>query len=256
MKYAILFYILTLCFRSQGQELYGRYLNTENGLLSKECYDIEYDKFGYLLVGTQYGPMRFDGEKFEPICLNLTKKSRIIYDFEKTNTGEMYCSSSENKIYKIVNDRAIPLVIKNKSQFSPERFNIIKLKSCKNGLLIKNEIAFEFYDFKTKKLNGTLPIQADYDEMIFDSRDNICFRSVKNKIIPSGYSLIRFKDVNQTVRIDGPLTSENRSDYIKYRNKLYVVINEKIYIISNKKLQALNYTGILFIKIIHRIFCT
>ena len=99
------FSFLLLIQLAAGQELYGKFLNHEQGLLSKECYDINYDEKGYLIVGTQYGPMKYDGEKFLPICTNLPLERRVMYDFEKAPDGTVYLLNSLNELMLIQNSR-------------------------------------------------------------------------------------------------------------------------------------------------------
>ena len=100
----LIYSILLIFILSQsvkGQELYGEYLDHEQGLLSRECYDIICDKKGYLLISTQYGPVKYDGEKCTPICMNLPIEERIIYDFEKDPDGTIYLLNAKFQILKM-----------------------------------------------------------------------------------------------------------------------------------------------------------
>lgn len=143
-------FLFCFCQYSIGQELYGKFLDHHQGLLSKECYDININQTGYLLVGTQYGPMKYDGEKFVPICLNLSLERRIIYDFEKDPKGKIYLLNSKNEIFLLKGDKAIPIV--KKSPRIPNNIHLKKLHWHSKGLVILSSQLYYNYSFKSGKI--------------------------------------------------------------------------------------------------------
>src|SRR5690606_10444526 len=133
---------------------------------------------------------------------------RIMYDFELAPTGEFYCFNSRNKLFRIENDQAIPLKIKG-SPVRKEKFNLLKLKWTKSGLVIQNNCFSQFYHFKSQTIKSYFPERANYDEIIFDPSQEMCFRYPKDKIQASGKMYIQFKNIPKTISRNHPYISDS-----------------------------------------------
>lgn len=232
-----------------GQELYGKYLGTERGLLSHECYDINYSEEGYLIVGTQYGPMKYDGEKFMPICLNLPIERRVIYDFEKDPNGKIYLLNSKNELFLLKNDKAI-LIRPKSSNALAKNVHFNKLHCYKNGIMIYTGKHYN-YSFKTKNIR--LLSKSDskgMNEYSYDRSKAFPFRLNTNR--PKSQSVrISFISEKKSIIIHEPVYAESRDDVIRIGQTDFVIINMHLFRIHGSSVKHFPYKSILFIESFH-----
>ncbi|WP_430403628.1 sensor histidine kinase [Fluviicola sp.] len=245
--------VLLICFSIQlnGQELYGKYLGTERGLLSKECYDINFNKEGYLIVGTQYGPMKYDGEKFISICQNLPIEQRIMYDFEKDPKGETYMLNSKNELYILKRDKAIRIDSKKSKPISVQiRFK--KLHWVSNGLMIFSNNVYFQYQFKNHLISPCSKVTKELkNAFIFDPAKEFPFkkRMSEERTVPT--HTIQFKSLQKTIHVKEHIISESREDFLKIGNNQFAIISSQLYRIDSTKVEILPYEDILFMEAFH-----
>lgn len=241
---------------TKGQELYGKFLDQEQGLLSNECYDINYDENGYLIVGTQYGPMKYNGEKFIPICTNLPIERRIMYDFEKDPNGNTYLLNSQNELFKLQNDKAIWIGPKNLSEFKLPALRFTKLNWTPNGIYICTFSDFLKYSFKSKKVLHYY--KFDYSKtgefkFVYNSKKSFPFtryqgsRFAKN----SNDINIEFPESKQAFHFKRILTPDSRESQIKVGNKTYLLICMKLFKKEDNHLTDLDFSRVLFFECFH-----
>lgn len=245
-----LYFLIPLTY---GQELCGTFLDHKKGLLSKECYDICTDKRGYLIVGTQYGPMKYDGEKFVPICLNLPIQERVMYDFELAPDQTFYCVSSQNKIYRIENDEAIAL--KNGAYATTiKTLNFLKLEWTPKGIIARAKSDEFFYDFKLQKIiqQNVSYTNKPLSEIVYNPASNFQLRITK-RYYPAqyGYVSIYFKPLKLRYNTNTPLFDEARSRVIRNNSITYLLINEQLFIMDQKRVHATEFKDVLFMELLH-----
>ncbi len=257
----LIYSILLIFILSQsvkGQELYGEYLDHEQGLLSRECYDIICDKKGYLLISTQYGPVKYDGEKCTPICMNLPIEERIIYDFEKDPDGTIYLLNAKFQILKLEGNKAIRISPK---ELPPDckdfGFSFLKLHWVKSGLYIITDNIYLKYDFQSKRIHpfyknispGDLSLMYTYNSeqefpfIKFTNHRNISIKNFKNGefAIQITGSDQKFKSVNKTLY-------GSREDQVKVGKTTYMTINSMLFRKKGNHIYPMNLNGILFIE--------
>lgn len=245
--------ILLICSLNHltGQELYGKYLGTEHGLLSNECYDINYSKEGYLIVGTQYGPMKYDGEKFIPICLNLPIERRIMYDFEKDPKGCIYMFNSKNELFTLKGDRAVKLEIHYSKTIQPHiRFR--KLQWFKKGLIVFTNYFYFKFSFKEHSLIPfSKTTQAFKNTFIYDASKEFPFdKKISRHSMISDHSIV-FKSLHKKLHIKEGVNSDSREDVIQIGENRFILISSQLYRINGTQIEKLPFKQILFIESFH-----
>ena len=251
MNLRVLITLLICCSgQLKAQELYGKYLGTERGLLSNECYDINYSKEGYLIVGTQYGPMKFDGEKFIPICLNLPIERRIIYDFEKDPTGNVYMFNSKNELLILKKDKAEQITPKH-SKPLPNYIHFKKLHWSRRGLTIFTNSMYISYRFKDHTLRPcSYPTKKTKNFFIYDSSKEFPFeKHLSESVIIPNHTIV-FKHLHQRLLVNERTTSDSREDFVRVGKSTFVLISSQLYRISSG-IEQLPYKDILFIEFFH-----
>jgi ligand-binding sensor domain-containing protein len=245
--------LLFLAPWANGQELYGEYLDHQQGLLSKECYDIICDEKGYLLISTQYGPVKYDGEKCIPICMNLPIEERVIYDFEKDPKGNIYLLNSKFQILKLQGTKAIRIGPKKLY----DTFNtaiLIKLHWAKSGLYILNHQAYLKYSFQSKKIHtyyhesnpGNQRFKFVYHpewEFPFRKHTHRTYYFKNNKNIG-----IEFKSSGQKFKYVSNSLPDTREDQITVGKTDYLLINSILFKKRGNHITPTNLSGILFIE--------
>lgn len=233
----------------QGQELYGKYLNHEQGLLSQECYDINYNEKGYLIVGTQYGPMKYDGEKFIPICINLPIERRVMYDFEKAPDGTVYLLNSINELFRLQNDSAIWIKPENHHQFKPPLNRFSKLNFRSGKLYISTYFSIIRYSFKTNRIEHYYQAGKSGFRSVYNSRDEFPFKIYieRSKFINS--TLVEFPESNQKFKLN--LDYDTRENVIKIGNTSYILMNMRLFQKKGTQVKLLNFKGIYFCEYFH-----
>lgn len=239
---------------AKAQELYGKFLDQEQGLLSNECYDINYDEKGYLIVGTQYGPMKYDGEKFIPICTNIPMERRIMYDFEKDPKGNIYLFNSYNEIFKLKNDRAIWIGPTNLDEIADEDFHYTKLYFRPGGLYISTYFYYLKYSFKTKKLERYYNFRSSVFRYTYHSNDLFPFAKYHDKKHPylNRDVEIEFPESKQTFKLIDKLAFDSREDQITIGKTSYLLICMHLFKKSGNRIDHLNFNRILFIESFHK----
>lgn len=236
----------------KGQELYGKYLGQEQGLLSDECYDISYDKKGYLIVGTEYGPMKYNGEKFIPICTNLSMERRIIYDFEKDPQGTVYLLNSKNELFKLENDKAIWIGPKNRAEFHIQNFTFLKLYSTKDALYICDQHAYLKFSFKTKKISRPYTYKDDAPfAFIYNSKKTFPFIKYTGSNVTTNHVVFKFPESNQFMRFENAIAYDSREDHIRVGETTYLLMCMGLFKKTENKVTRLNFNHILFIEYFH-----
>ncbi|MNK32871.1 Sensor histidine kinase YehU [compost metagenome] len=240
----------------KAQELYGKFLDHEQGLLSNECYDINYDDKGYLIVGTIYGPMKFDGEVFIPICTNLPMERRIMYDFEKDPQGNVYLFNSRNEIFKLQNDKAIWIGPKNGSEFQNATIKYVnrftKLYFTKNSLYISSYDDYLKYSFKTKKVTHYYPFRDDLCRFTYNSKASFPFEKRMSSKEPSGSKVqIEFPESKQVFTYDNSIAYDSREDQLTVGNTTYLLMCMKLFRKTGNHVVPLDYSKILFFEYFH-----
>lgn len=249
----LIYSILLLFFlveSAKGQELYGKFLDHEQGLLSKECYDINYDEKGYLIVGTQYGPMKYDGEKFIPICTNLPAEKRVMYDFEKAPDGRVYLLNSINELFRLQNDSAIWIKPENQSQFKNPFYRFIKLYFKPGGLYIGDYDKCFRYSFKTNKIESYYTPQKNNYIITYNSREEFPFKKYFSPIVPQhNKAWARFPESNQEFEIRRQ--QDSREDLIKIGKTTYLLMQMQLFRITENQVTKLDFSNIYFIEYFH-----
>ncbi|WP_343636424.1 histidine kinase [Fluviicola sp.] len=250
-RFACLFFLFA--FGANGQELYGKYLDHEQGLLSKECYDIICDKKGYLLISTQYGPVKYDGEKCTPICMNLPIEERVIYDFEKAPDGTIYLLNSKQQILKLKGNKAIHIGPK-KLPYDFADYGFIKLHWAKSGLYILSAQRYLKYSFRSKKIhtfyNYNRP-QNSYFKYVFDSRREFPFLKYIQDITTyfnDQIVEIEYPETHQRLDSQKTITVQSREDALTLGKTTYILINTVLYRKKDGYVTPLNFKRVLFME--------
>lgn len=248
-----IFLIFILIQSVKGQELYGKYLDHEQGLLSNECYDINYDEKGYLIVGTQFGPMKYDGEKFIPICTNLPIERRIIHDFEKDPKGNTYLLNSKNEIFLLQNDKAIHIGPKKHYKPGDPDYRFIKLNYVADGFYIHTYAAYLKYTFKSKTVQPYYIYQTGNElfKFTYNSENEFSFIRQYGKAPTNGDIQIDFPESNQTFLLKKSLIADSREDQIVIDNTRYLLISNKLFKKKGNHVTPLDFNRILFMEHFH-----
>ncbi len=245
-----LLFVFCFCRYTAGQELYGKFLDHHQGLLSKECYDINTNEAGYLIVGTQYGPMKYDGERFVPICLNLPLERRIIYDFEKDPKGKIYILNSKNEIFRLKGDKAIPII--QKGSEVPNNIHLKKLHWHSKGLAVFSSLFYFNYSFQSRKIStDSSYLTDDVHRFIYDPKKEFPFERYKPAKKKITHYTIEFKSHHKTLYLDQLSSSDSREDILRYKNQTFVLINHMLYEVGSEKIREFPYESILFAEIFH-----
>lgn len=241
-------FVLLAIHVANGQTFYGKYLDHKQGLLSKECYDINLNKEGYLIVGTQYGPMKYDGEKFIPLCTNLPIEKRIMYDFERDPNGKIYLLNSKNEIYYLEKDRAIKLPISNTPPKLPG-ISYLKLHWYSKGLIVITNHTHQVYSFKTRKL--TLRNQSTaLRENKFILHPNLEFpiEKIRSSFLRIETHIVEIQPSGKRLVINQPFYSDSRDDFITVGKSLFILVNSSIFRVKGNNVKQLPYSEVLFIE--------
>lgn len=251
MKFICSIILVLLLIQSvKGQELYGEYLDHNQGLLSKECYDIICDEKGYLLISTQYGPIKYDGEKCKPICMNLPIEERIIYDFEKSPDGTIYMLNAKFQILKLVGNKAIRIGPKK----LPDTYHgLTKLHWTKSGLYIISTQNYLKYSFQSKKVNHFYHNidPGDYNfKYVYDSGQEFPFikHRHEHRFMHQKEVSIQFAESGQHFNLNTKTSPVNREDQITVGETTYMIINSVLFRKKGNLISQMNLTGILFIE--------
>lgn len=240
---------------TKGQELYGKFLDQEQGLLSNECYDINYDENGYLIVGTQYGPMKYDGEKFIPICTNLSMERRIMYDFEKDPQGNIYLFNSKNELFKLKNDQAIWIGAKNLTEISSADIHFTKLYFRPGGFYISTLFYYLKFSFKTKKLERYYNNVSYPFRFVYRSNELFPFKKYHHPkqiyLMNNKDAQIEFPEYKQVFKLKNQQTYESREDKLKIGKNTYFLMNMHLFKKSGNHINHLNFSHILFMESFH-----
>lgn len=249
----VLIILFICCFTNlKAQELYGKYLGTEQGLLSKECYDIGFNKEGYLIVGTQYGPMKYDGEKFIPICLNLPIERRIIYDFEKDPTGRIYMLNSKNELFILKKDRAIRIALRISKPIAAS-IHFKQINWYSKGLILFSNNAYYRYQFKDHMLSPCSKNVKQHENIfVCNPSKEFPFEKYLSECLTIPYHTIVFHlDQKRLYEVKEQSSSESREDLIKVGNTHFAIINSNLYHIYSNRIETFPYKNILFIAFFH-----
>src|SRR4051812_7855225 len=99
--------LLFLCvIRAPSQQLRFEHFDIREGLPSTEVYNIFQDKKGYVWAFTEYGIVKHNGNKFIPVCKNISFTESAVYTVCESPEGVMYFANSKANIYKVKNDSA------------------------------------------------------------------------------------------------------------------------------------------------------
>lgn len=243
--------ILTFVFVQslQGQELYGKFLNHEQGLLSQECYDINYDEKGYLIVGTQYGPMKYDGEKFIPICTNLPIERRVMYDFEKAPDGTVYLLNSINELFRLKNDMAVWIKPENQSQFKPPFTRFTKLNFKSDKLYIYTYYSVLRYSFKTNRTEQRYNAGKSGFRSVYNSRGEFPFTKYVERGSFINVMHAEFPESGQKFKLSGEFDS--RESVVKVGNTNYILMCMRLFKKKGTQVKILDYKGVFFCEYFH-----
>lgn len=270
MKQLISIILLFICFANSSwqQEFYGVPLDFNKGLLSRECYDIQYDNNGYLIVGTQYGIMRYNGELFEPICLNLPLEHRFFYDLEKGSNGVLYGFNSKYDFYTIFNKKAYKIYVRNNPIQQHLDVQILKLKYTTSGLYIYTNNQTYFLNFKANTIN-VLPystMKYDITEIKFvDKKPVVLFYPQPSLTSKKNRNLVQ-KDITNTIKIQfekgketffnlNQRTRVSRQDIIPVGNNYYVLTSANLFLYRKGVFKRLDIPNVLFIEhFYHRVW--
>lgn len=94
------------CFFCNSQNLQFDNYTHKDGLISDEVYNLFQDKKGYIWLFTNYGAMKYNGEKFQQVLKNLPFNESFIYAFYENEKGEKWIANSNCKIYEVRHDSA------------------------------------------------------------------------------------------------------------------------------------------------------
>ncbi|WP_294674336.1 two-component regulator propeller domain-containing protein, partial [uncultured Fluviicola sp.] len=108
-KWIIYCLLLISASKAYSQKLVFENLGVKQGLPAMEVYNLHQDSRGYVWVFTEYGIVKHNGTKFVPVCKNIPLKESAVYGVTSSQAGEMYIANSKAHVYRIANDRAIPL---------------------------------------------------------------------------------------------------------------------------------------------------
>ncbi len=256
LKYVLLILLFGWLSTSlKAQDLYGIPLDYRQGLLSKECYDLEYDQQGYLIVGTQFGVMKYNGETFQPICLNIPLESRFFYDLIRLPSGVIIGFNSKQELYEIKHDKATLFPIKNNvmakiqgNQLTQMRYvngNIILYTStnCYELNLRTHRLSF-IYSKKSHPTKHWLIELRNKHSTPFMNRIN-----VDQLYNPSVEFMFQVPEDNIQFSFKNLLyNSHSREDVIKVGRTYFITLNGHFFKYQHKKLKMLPYSGVYFIR--------
>lgn len=253
MNLKVLTVLFICCFTNlKAQELFGKYLGTEQGLLSRECYDINFNKEGYLIVATQYGPMKYDGEKFISICLNLPIEQRIIYDFEKDPYGRIYLLNSKNELFILKKDQAVRIASKISKPIAPS-IHFKQINWYSKGLILYSNNAYYKYQFKNNTLSPcSKSIKQHKNIFVYDPSKKFPFEKHLSECLTiPNHSIVFHLDQKRIYEVKEQISSESREDVIKVGNTHFAIINSNLYHIYSNRIETFPYKNIMFIEFFH-----
>lgn len=107
-RYLFSVLLIQLCaFTTSAQKLIFGQLGVQQGLPATEVYNLSEDGKGYIWAFTEYGMVRHNGTRFQPICTNLPFAEAIVYKVAVSPHGTMYLANSKANIYRVQGDSAV-----------------------------------------------------------------------------------------------------------------------------------------------------
>lgn len=104
--FLLIFLVLGNLLSAHGQNPYYVQYTSLNGLPSNHIFDLAVSSEGYLLIGTDEGLIKFDGELFTAIPFeaeNNNIKSISITDLYQDHAGTVWCRNFSNQLFAVEN---------------------------------------------------------------------------------------------------------------------------------------------------------
>lgn len=201
-------FLLVLFFSKQyshSQSLEFENFTTKNGLLSDDVYKIYQDKQGYIWLFTNYGAMKYNGNRFEQVLENLPFDESFIYSYYENSKGRKWVVNSNGKFFEVKGDLAVQIPgIEKLSSFLKSRIaevtqlcvdendNIYFNTKIGSYKLVKKE-NYKWYDLNTNNKDGK---KKDTAIITLQEIDNTLFAGVSsffNDFVYASYSPKAFK---------------------------------------------------------------
>lgn len=167
-----LFLIAGFHSAAQAQELEFEPLTIEQGLPSSEVYNLYEDKKGYIWACTEYGLVKHNGTRFNPVCKNIPFEESAFYVIKESAKGDLYLVNSNANIYTVRNDSAI--LLKGLEKISEK---IVANKEVIFDVLIDNNDNIYFSTLNTSYFFSDDKVVSLSDQYENDS-GNIYFKKV------------------------------------------------------------------------------
>lgn len=122
MKIYLFFLFLFSFSLCQGQELYHRILNADNGLPSNKVHSVYEDSKGYIWFGTENGVCRWDSKNFVTYTIKDGLPNNEVYVIYEDSKGRIWFSTFSNELCYLQNDT----IFNRKNDKRLEKISIIK----------------------------------------------------------------------------------------------------------------------------------
>lgn len=236
-----LFFLFLFSFSlCQGQELYHRILNADNGLPSNKVHTVFEDSKGYIWFGTENGVCRWDSKNFETYTIKDGLPNNEVLIIYEDGKGRIWFSTFSNELCYLQNDT----IFNRKNDKRLEEISIIK-----GGKLCEHKGEIYYFNYPTylpHRINvKTLKNRVTEIKNIARGNPDIFFT---NEFVSTGYN---FKGLKYSfVHIDSILfpvsnwilfyDKSNTIDIIDYNSKKYYSLHVDTLFLFLKK-QARSY---------------
>lgn len=249
MKSFLFIICLTTCFCAASQNLEFENFTTKNGLLSDDVYKIYQDKQGYIWFFTNYGAMKYNGNKFEQVLKNLPFDESFIYSYYESSKGKKWVANSKGKIFEIIGDSAVQILgieelsshLKSKvaeiNQLCvDEKENIYLNTKFGSYKVVRNENN-KWYNLDDRHKNDTAFVfLQDIDQTLFAGLSFFYSRLLYNKYRPLFFK-IKYTDSKYVSKTFNILFKKehhyNPFNFVKSDENIYFSFNNRVYKIGN-----------------------
>ncbi|MBL7790097.1 MAG: histidine kinase [Chitinophagales bacterium] len=218
----LILFSFSLC---QGQELYHRILNADNGLPSNKVHYVYEDSKGYIWFGTENGVCRWDSKNFLTYTIKDGLPNNEVLVIYEDSKGRIWFSTFSNELCYLQNDT----IFNRKNDKRLEKISIIK-----GGKLCEHKGEIYYYNFPSNlpQLFNVSNLKNKQTEIKVPSNSTpeILF-----------YNDYFFSIITSLENFNTYIKSDNNEFILK--NTLYFIENSKINFIDLKKKKC-SYTFI------------
>ncbi|MCE2962893.1 MAG: histidine kinase [Chitinophagales bacterium] len=140
MRILFSFLILFSFSPCQGQELYHRILNSDNGLPSNKVHNVYEDSKGYIWFGTENGVCRWDSKNFVTYTIKDGLPNNEVLVIFEDSKGRIWFSTFSNELCYLQNGT----IFNRKNDKRLEKISIIK-----GGKLCEHKGAIYYFNYPT-----------------------------------------------------------------------------------------------------------